>query len=90
MRHLYFLIALVADLVADLVAGGVAPLKPRNTSKTFSLAVAEKPGHTRDFVHDWAAAHQKWGKGVPEGFYSMFSLANSGGICRDWTASLEC
>ena len=48
-------------------------------SKGFSLAVSRKADSERDFVRDWAAAHQKWGRGVPEQVSStFFSLLDSG------------
>lgn len=70
MRVATALIALVFLAVATAVSGG--------SSNSFSLPVDEKPGYTRDYVHDWAAAHQKWGKGVPSSVISTFSLMDDG------------
>lgn len=52
--------------------------KKRDPSKSFTLNVTEKPGYTRDYVRDWAAAHQKWGNGVPASVVSTFSLMDDG------------
>lgn len=70
-----YLLALLAAVVA--VRAGPSDLPPSG-GRSFSLAVAKKPGHTRDFVRDWVAAHQRWGKGVSEEIYSMFSLTDGG------------
>lgn len=48
------------------------------SSEGFSLAVSQNPNRERDFVRDWAAAHQKWGNGVPEEVSSTFQLLDSG------------
>jgi hypothetical protein len=47
------------------------------SSKGFSVAVSQKQDHQRDFVRDWAAAHLKWGNGVPEQVSSTFQLLDS-------------
>jgi hypothetical protein len=53
--------------------------KRSDLSGGFSLAVSTKPDSERDFVRDWAAAHQKWGRGVPEEIAStFFTLLDSG------------
>ena len=78
MYHPFFLVS----LLVGLMAGGVAALEPRDPSKTFSLTVTEKLGHSRNFVRDWAAAHQKWG--VPEKVSSMFSQADTGDYVHNW------
>lgn len=47
------------------------------SSKGFSVAVSQKQDHQRDFVRDWAAAHLKWGNGVPEQVSSTFQLLDN-------------
>lgn len=52
--------------------------KKRDSDKSFTLSVADKSDSTRDYARDWAAAHQKWGKGVPSSAVSAFSLIDDG------------
>lgn len=74
MLYSVFLTALLAGLCTALTsAAGRA-----ESRKGFSLEVEKSPGAKRDFVRDWAAARQKWGKGVPSEVSSMFSLLDSG------------
>ena len=75
MNFLLFLWVLLPGLSAVASARGFT--RPRGHSRSFSLAVAEKAGHKRDFVRDWIAAHQKWGGGVPDDVVSTFSLGDS-------------
>ncbi|VUC22787.1 unnamed protein product [Clonostachys rosea] len=46
---------------------------------SFSLSVAETYHQSKGFVRDWAAARQKWGKGVPKDVATAFSLLDSNG-----------
>jgi uncharacterized protein YceK len=62
--------ALIVLAVAAAASGG--------SSNSFSLPVDEKPGYTRNYVRAWAAAHQKWGKGIPSSVISTFSLMDDG------------
>lgn len=74
-------VSLLLAALAGLAAAAAAPSpeqKKRDPSKSFTLSVAEKPGYTRDYVRDWAAAHQKWGNGVPKSIASAFSLLDDG------------
>lgn len=64
---------LFATLISSLALAAALPLA---SPSGFSLHVAEARHGKRDFVHDWAAARQKWGQGVPEDVVSMFSLAD--------------
>ncbi|KAF7562394.1 hypothetical protein G7046_g1749 [Stylonectria norvegica] len=75
MRRLLVLVALLASLASaiSLPSRGTAP------AKRFSLSASKPSGAKRDFVRDWAAARQKWGKGVPEEVVSTFSLADDDG-----------
>ena len=69
------LLPLVAGLAA-LCTALAAPLEA--AGGVFSLAVAEKQAGKRDFVRDWAAAHRKWGAGVPGGAFKTLILAQGG------------
>ncbi|KJZ80211.1 hypothetical protein HIM_00061 [Hirsutella minnesotensis 3608] len=71
---------LIAILAVALIALAT-PLKPRGfAGNSFSLAVTKKQHHRRDFLNEWAAAHRKWGSGVPHEAAHMFSLAQGGSL----------
>ena len=64
------------SVLAGQTAAFAAPVEPSGLgSGTFSLEVAKKDVYGRDFVKDWAAAHNKCGNGVP---FNTFSLAQGG------------
>ncbi|KAM4059200.1 eukaryotic aspartyl protease [Hirsutella rhossiliensis] len=68
MEALSLLFVLLAASSAVLAAPFEGP------AGSFALQVA-KPNDKRDFINDWAAAHRKWGNGVPEETAQMFALA---------------
>ena len=73
-----FLIAAFVGVSSALAATTPSAHKKRDPNKSFTLSVAEKPVRTRNYIRDWAAAQQKWGKGVPDSAISAFSLKNDG------------
>lgn len=75
MCRLTFLLAISACLSA-VTAAPVEP--PGLGGSSFSLEAVRKESYQRDYLKDWAAAHSKWGSGVPEGSSKMFSLAQGG------------
>ncbi|POR31726.1 Aspartic protease pep1 [Tolypocladium paradoxum] len=76
MCRLAFLFAILAGLSAVVAA----PVEPHGLgSSSFALEVVKKESYKRDYLKDWAAAHSKWGGGVPEGASKMFSLAQGEG-----------
>lgn len=65
---LLVLLAAFSPILANPLEGPVG---------SFALQVA-KPHDKRDFINDWAAAHRKWGNGLPEDTAQMFALAKGG------------
>lgn len=81
MRFLILLVALAIGLAtARAPARGAVgltanfPLPGGKSKSSFSLPVAKTQSSKRDFVKEWAAARQKWGKGVPDDVVSTFGL----------------
>lgn len=54
-----------------------------NHASGFSLSVSKTKNSKRDFVRDWAAARQKWGKGVPQNILNTFSLVDDSELRLD-------
>ncbi|CAH0041422.1 unnamed protein product [Clonostachys solani] len=66
--------------VAAVAAAAAIPDQPNLGSEgTFSLSVAETSHQSRGFLKDWAAARQKWGKGIPKDVATAFSLLDNNG-----------
>ena len=72
------LASLFTTLLCPVLATASPPtiLNGVKPAKGFSLDVSHKANHERDFVRDWAAAHQKWGAGIPVDVVSTFGLAD--------------
>ncbi|KAH8694689.1 aspartic peptidase domain-containing protein [Ilyonectria robusta] len=69
------------SFLAGLTTAALVPprLHPKSTSG-FSVPVSKTQSSKRDFVRDWAAARQKWGKGIPNDVLSAFSLLDDDGL----------
>ncbi|KAK7413201.1 hypothetical protein QQX98_007925 [Neonectria punicea] len=76
MRLPILLVSVLAGVTGALLPPGQRGKPP----STFSLPVSKGQGSKRDFVRDWAAARQKWGKGIPEDVLSTFSLLDDNGL----------
>ena len=76
-RFLVCLVSLFALLCPVLAYPSFSKRAEGLSSKGFSVVVSQKQDHQRDFVRDWAAAHLKWGNGVPEQVSSTFQLLDS-------------
>jgi hypothetical protein len=73
MGSLVFFAVLLAVSIAS------ASVTPEHQGrKGFSLEAAKKSNSKPDFVREWVAAHQKWGKGVSPETLSAFSLLDDG------------
>ncbi|KAH7237551.1 aspartic peptidase domain-containing protein [Fusarium redolens] len=74
MGSLVFFAVLLAVSIAS------ASVTPEHQGrKGFSLEAAKKSNSKPDFVREWVAAHQKWGKGVSPETLSAFSLLDDDG-----------
>lgn len=70
---------LFVSFLAGLTTAALVPPRLHGKSTSgFSLLVSKTQGSKRDFVRDWAAARQKWGKGIPDDVLSAFSLLDDG------------
>ncbi|KAH7146401.1 aspartic peptidase domain-containing protein [Dactylonectria macrodidyma] len=76
MRPLVVIFSLLVVLTAALVP----PDLHAKPSSGFSIPVSKTKGSKRDFVREWAAVRQKWGKGIPNDVMSTFSLLDDNGI----------
>ncbi|KAF5581178.1 hypothetical protein FPANT_9053 [Fusarium pseudoanthophilum] len=74
MRSLAFLAVL---LVVSIASAAATP--QHKARKGFSLEAAKNSNSKPDFVREWVAAHQKWGKGVSPETLSAFSLLDDDG-----------
>ncbi|KAF4447712.1 hypothetical protein F53441_8790 [Fusarium austroafricanum] len=70
------LILLAVLLVASLTSAIAMPQKKGR--KGFSLEATKNTNSRPDFVREWVAAHQKWGKAVSPEILSAFSLLDDG------------
>jgi hypothetical protein len=70
------LILLATLLVANLAAVLASP--HRQGVNRFSLEATKKSNSKPDFVQEWVAAHQKWGKPVSRETLAAFSLLDDG------------
>ena len=68
---------LLATLLVASPALVLATPHPQGT-KRFSLEAAKKTNSKPDFVREWVAAHQKWGKPVSRETLAAFSLLDDG------------
>ncbi|KAL3960329.1 hypothetical protein ACCO45_005446 [Purpureocillium lilacinum] len=50
----------------------------RRGGNAFTLEVTQKQAGQSDYLTAWAAAHRKWGKGVPKGAAEMLALSDGG------------
>ncbi|KAL6885106.1 aspartic peptidase domain-containing protein [Trichoderma longibrachiatum] len=74
MWHRFILLLFLTPLWTSLVnAVPFSDTPPHG----FSLAVTRKSDASRSFVRDWAAAHHKWGNGVPEEVAAKLSLTDT-------------
>ncbi|RDA87897.1 putative aspartyl protease [Ophiocordyceps camponoti-leonardi (nom. inval.)] len=79
MWHLSRFVSFFSLLVVAFasVSARTTPFDFRTRSaRSFSVEVQERDNYRRDFVNDWAAAHRKWGSGVPNEALDAFSLAD--------------
>ncbi|KAF4342001.1 aspartic ase precursor [Fusarium beomiforme] len=74
MRNLILLSAL---LVAGLASAAATPQDKGR--KGFSLVATKSSNSKPDFVREWVAAHQKWGKGVSPETLAALSLLDDNG-----------
>lgn len=72
MRNLF----LLGTLLASISPTPAAPNRRQETKASFSLEATKASNGKPDFVREWVAAHQKWGKGVSPEVAKMFSLAD--------------
>ncbi|SCV56792.1 related to aspartic proteinase precursor [Fusarium fujikuroi] len=83
MRSLAFLAVLlvvsVASASASASAAASAATPQHKGRKGFSLEATKNSNSKPDFVREWVAAHQKWGKGVSPETLSAFSLLDDDG-----------
>lgn len=56
---------------------------PHLGTKRFSLEAAKNSNSKPDFVREWVAAHQKWGKPVSQETLAAFSLLDDG-MYKSW------
>ncbi|KAI5456415.1 aspartic peptidase domain-containing protein [Mariannaea sp. PMI_226] len=56
------------------------PLPAKHAASAFSLPVRKTQSSKPNFVREWAAARQKWGKSIPENVVSTFSLIDENGL----------
>ncbi|KAF5642840.1 hypothetical protein F52700_3066 [Fusarium sp. NRRL 52700] len=76
MRSLAFLAVL---LIVSITSASAAVTPQHKGRKGFSLEATKNSNSKPDFVREWAAAHQKWGKGVSPETLSAFSLLDDDG-----------
>ncbi|SCO20079.1 related to aspartic proteinase precursor [Fusarium fujikuroi] len=80
MRSLAFLAVLLVVSVASASASAASAATPQHKGrKGFSLEATKNSNSKPDFVREWVAAHQKWGKGVSPETLSAFSLLDDDG-----------
>ncbi|SCO08196.1 related to aspartic proteinase precursor [Fusarium fujikuroi] len=85
MRSLAFLAVLLvvsvasASASASASAAASAATPQHKGRKGFSLEATKNSNSKPDFVREWVAAHQKWGKGVSPETLSAFSLLDDDG-----------
>lgn len=72
-----FLAFFQAFFVAIIPAAAIPDQSKLDLEGTFSLSVAATSHQSRGFLRDWAAARQKWGKGIPKDVATAFSLLDS-------------
>ncbi|KPM38443.1 hypothetical protein AK830_g8144 [Neonectria ditissima] len=70
---------LLSSLLVGVTFARLPPNQRGKSASKFSLPVSKGQGSKRDFVRDWAAARQKWGKGIPKDVVSAFSLLDDDG-----------
>ncbi|KAF5718004.1 hypothetical protein FGLOB1_1897 [Fusarium globosum] len=78
MRSLAFLAVLLVVSIASASASAAATPQHKGR-KGFSLEATKNSNSKPDFVREWVAAHQKWGKGVSPETLSAFSLLDDDG-----------
>ena len=69
---------LLATLLVASLALVLATPHPQGTKRFFSLEAAKNSNSKPDFVREWVAAHQKWGKPVSRETLAAFSLLDDG------------
>ncbi|RKL35348.1 hypothetical protein BFJ72_g8867 [Fusarium proliferatum] len=79
MRGLAFLAVLLVVSIASASAAAAAATPQHKGRKGFSLEATKNSNSKPDFVREWVAAHQKWGKGVSPETLSAFSLLDDDG-----------
>ncbi|KAK2598101.1 hypothetical protein QQS21_005732 [Conoideocrella luteorostrata] len=73
-------ILLAAAFVTEVLSVTLpAHLREGAPKNSFSLEVKPKKGDKRDFLNDWAVAHNRWGNGGPEGPMSNVALSSGEG-----------
>ncbi|KAF5568366.1 hypothetical protein FNAPI_186 [Fusarium napiforme] len=77
MRSLAFLAVLLVVSIASAASSAATP--QHKARKGFSLEATKNSNSKPDFVREWVAAHQKWGKGVSPETLSAFSLLDDDG-----------
>ncbi|KAF5587406.1 hypothetical protein FPCIR_7587 [Fusarium pseudocircinatum] len=78
MRSFAFLAVLLVVSIASATAAAAATPQHKGR-KGFSLEATKNSNSKPDFVREWVAAHQKWGKGVSPETLSAFSLLGDDG-----------
>ncbi|CAH0014582.1 unnamed protein product [Clonostachys rhizophaga] len=76
------LLAFFQALFVAVIAAAAAAIPDQSNlgiEGSFSLSVAATSHQSRGFLRDWAAARQKWGKGIPKDVATAFSLLDSNG-----------
>uniref|UniRef100_A0A8H7TVD8 Peptidase A1 domain-containing protein n=1 Tax=Bionectria ochroleuca TaxID=29856 RepID=A0A8H7TVD8_BIOOC len=76
------LLAFFQALSVAVIAAAAAAIPDQSSlgfEGSFSLSVAATSHQSRGFLRDWAAARQKWGKGIPKDVATAFSLLDSNG-----------
>ncbi|KAF5616857.1 hypothetical protein F25303_13460 [Fusarium sp. NRRL 25303] len=76
MRSLAFLAVL---LVVSIASASAATTPQHKGRRGFSLEATKNSNSKPDFVREWVAAHQKWGKGVSPETLSAFKLLDDDG-----------
>jgi hypothetical protein len=74
------LLAFFQALSVAVIAAAAAAIPDQSSlgfEGSFSLSVAATSHQSRGFLRDWAAARQKWGKGIPKDVATAFSLLDS-------------
>ncbi|PFH58589.1 hypothetical protein XA68_13467 [Ophiocordyceps unilateralis] len=69
----HHVVALVLFVASSVLATPLAFWTP--SPRSFSVQVRQRENYRRDFLNDWAAAHRKWGTGVPDEALDAFSFA---------------